>query len=412
MTEELTKRVAAEFRAAREHAEMARGASPRPDGAELEAQWRARGEPAPEEPLPKLAPIRFVKDEVIPPRKWTVHDGWIPTRKTTLMQGDGGDGKTPLMQQLQSSCATGLPWIGLRVEECVSIGFYTEDEEQDLKERQAAIDAAYGQHCASTCKMHLFPRADEENELVVFDRLGKPTLTGFYWQVHEAALDLRARLVVLDVAVDLFGGDEINRRNVRAFMRPLNALARKIDGAVALTSHLSQAGIKSYGGHSGSTDWSNASRSRLHLGRPKPEKGEPADANARILTRRKANFASIGDTIKLRWQNGVLVPADTMPSRFRRPVEDVFLALLDAHHGANRRPLSESPSATNFAPRVFEKLPAGDRDSYREGNFRGAMESLFKSRKIISVTYGRKGDERRRIARNVDLNKDQEERQQ
>ncbi len=104
------------------------------------------------------------------------------------MQGDGGDGKTPLVQQLQSSCATALPWIGLRVEECVSIGFYIEDEEQHLKERQAAIDAAYSQHCASTGNLHLFPRPDEENELVVFDRTGKPSITPFYHQVREAAL--------------------------------------------------------------------------------------------------------------------------------------------------------------------------------------------------------------------------------
>ena len=100
-----------------------------------------------DEPLPKLIPLRFVKGEVLPPRVWIVDDGWIPARKTTLIQGDGGDGKTSLAQQLQSSCATGLPWLGLRVNECVSVGFYTEDEAYDMKERQAAIDAAYGYDC-------------------------------------------------------------------------------------------------------------------------------------------------------------------------------------------------------------------------------------------------------------------------
>jgi RecA-family ATPase len=353
-----------------------------------------------EEPLPKLVPLRFVKGEEIPPREWIVHDGWIPTRKTTLLQGDGGDGKTPLMQQLQSSCATKLPWLGLRVEECVSIGVYTEDEEQDLKQRQTAIDAVYGQHCASTGKMHLFPRAGEENELVVFDRSGKPTLTPFYHQVRESALDLKSRLVVLDVAVDLFGGDEINRRQVRAFMRPLNALAREIDGAVAMTSHVSQAGIKSDGGHSASTDWSNASRTRLYLSRPKGKNGEPIDPNARILARKKANFASVGDTVKLHWKDGVIVPdASSMPSYFRRPADDIFLALLDEHCAANRQPLSESRNAANFAPRVFASAVANARDGYAIGDFKTAMESLFKSGKIRSVNYGRSGDERRKIVR-------------
>jgi RecA-family ATPase len=353
-----------------------------------------------EELLPKLVPISFVEGEVLKPRKWIVHDGWIPTRKVTLAQGNGGDGKTSLVHQLQSSCATPLPWIGLRVEECASIGFYTEDEEQDLKERQAAIDAAYGQHCASTGKMHLFPRAGEENELLVFDRARKPSLTTFYRQVCEAASDFRARLVVLDVAVDLFGGNEIVRQEVRALFRPLHTLARKIDGAVVMTSHVSQAGIQSDGGHSGSTDWSNAVRSRLYLSRPKGENGEPIDPNARILTRKKANFASIGDTVKLHWKDGVIVP-DTLgaPSYFRRPADDVFLALLDEHCTANRQPLSESRNAANFAPRVFASAAANARDGYAIGDFKTAMESLFKSGKIRSVNYGRSGDERRKIVR-------------
>jgi RecA-family ATPase len=269
--------------------------------------------------FPKLTPIRFIEGEILPPRKWIVPDGWMPARKVKLIQGDGGDGKSTLLQQLQSSCATALPWIGLRVEECASVGFYTEEEEIDLKERQAWIDTAYGQHCASTGNLHLFPRADEENELVVFDRDGKPELTRFYHQVRQTVLDLRARLLVLDVAVDLFGGDEIRRREVRAFMRPLNKLAREIDGAVALTSHISQAGIRSDGGHSASTDWSNAGRSRLYLNRPKTESGEEIDANARLLARKKANYASIGDVIKLRWQNGLLVPSPLASPNFSRP---------------------------------------------------------------------------------------------
>lgn len=134
-----------------------------------------------------------------------------------------------------------------------------------------------------------------------------------------------------------------------------------------------------------------------------------ADPNARLLTRKKANYARIGDTIRLRWQNGILVPTDTMPSRFRRPVEGVFLALLDEHYAANRHPLSESRNATNFAPKVFSRAPTNLRDGYGYGDLQRAMETLFKGRKIISVTYGRSGDERRKIVRNVDLNNEKEE---
>ena len=333
-------------------------------------------------------------------RKWLA-PGWIPDRTVTLLQGDGGRGKSSIVQQLQSSCAVALAWLGLPVRETPSLGIYTEDEALDLDIRQDAIDVIMGQDCVATGLMHMIPMAGEDTELVVFDQRGNPTLTRFYHQVWEAALDYHVGLVTLDVAVDLYGGNEIMRRQVRAFIRPLHTLARKIDGSVVLTGHVSGAGLQSDGGHSASTDWSNCSRSRLYLGVPKGDNDSEADPDARLMTRKKANFASIGDTLKLRWQNGVLVPQESMPSYFRRPVEDVFLALLDEHNAANRRPLSESNNATNYAPRVFASLPDKERDSYREADFRRAMETLFKDRKIASVPYGRRGDERRKIVRNV-----------
>ena len=353
------------------------------------------GAPAGEsQPIPKLSPIRFIEGEVLPPREWIVPD-WLPTRKVALLQGDGGDGKTPLMQQLQSSCATALPWIGLLVEECVSVGFYTEDEEQDIKERQAAIDVAYNQHCPSAnTRMHLFPRCGEDNELVVFDRAGVAKETMFYRQVRETVLDVRARLLVLDVAVDLYGGDEINRRQVRAFMQRLGALAREMNGSVVMTGHLSQAGIRSDGGHSGSTDWSNASRVRFYLARPKPDGlDEKADPDARILTRKKANLARIGDTVKLRWQNGLLIPDGSSAGLGypRRSCEDVFLAILDQHSSLNMRPVSDNPHSRNYAPKVFGDLPDKEREEYRQADFKRAMNTLFKSRQIKNITYGRPG---------------------
>jgi hypothetical protein len=226
---------------------------------------RGNGADAADEPLPKLIPIRTseLMGAPVPTREWRVR-GWIPLDTTTLIQGDGGLGKTSLAQQLQTSCATELPWIGLPVEPCVSLGVYTEDKLRDLEIRQAAINAVYGCDYDQTSHMLWLPRAGEESELIVFDRVGTPTLTKFYWQVCEAALDYQAGLVTLDVAVDLYGGDEIKRRQVRAFIRSLNNLAERIRGSVVLTGHVSQSGIQSDGGHSGSTDWS-APPSNIHI---------------------------------------------------------------------------------------------------------------------------------------------------
>ena len=223
---------------------------------------------------------------------------------------------------------------------------------------------------------------------VVFDRAGNPTLTTFYRQVCEAALDHRVKLVTLDVVVDLYGGNQIARRQVRAFMRPLVSLARMIDGSVVATAHVSQAGIQSDGGHSSSTDWSNAARSRAYLSAPKDEGNGAVDTDARILSRKKSNFARIGEMIKLQWKNGVFVPEALSTShRFRRPAEDVFLALLDALIGEGQK-ASPKPKAGNYAPAFFMKRSAKEREDYGRPDFERAMQSLLQGRKIRIAAYG------------------------
>jgi len=360
----------------------------KPNGDEPPPHYGDRNPPPPggeeEPPLPKLVPLKRVKGRV---REWSVRE-WVPKRTVTLLQGDGGLGKSTLLQQLQSSWATCLPWVGLPVEECASLGVYTEDEDQDIDLRQDIIDAAYGLDCVATGKQHMLAMAGEDSEMVVFDRAGDPTLTKFYRQICEAAMDYRVGALALDVAVDLYGGNEIMRRQVRAFMRAVVKLARMINGPVVMTGHVSQAGIQSDGGHSGSTDWSNAVRSRAYLSAQKDEGNGPVDPDARILTRKKANNARLGEMVKLRWQKGLFVPEATTPNYFRRPVEDVFLALLDAVTTEGQT-VSPKAKASNYAPALFMKRLPNERDDYQRADFERALQALFQRQKIKIAPYGR-----------------------
>jgi AAA domain len=360
----------------------------KPNGDEPPPHYGDRNPPPPgeaeEPPLPKLVPLKRVKGRV---REWSVRE-WVPKRTVTLLQGDGGLGKSTLLQQLQSSWATCLPWVGLPVEECASLGVYTEDEDQDIDLRQDIIDAAYGLDCVATGKQHMLAMAGEDSEMVVFDRAGDPTLTKFYRQICEAAMDYHVGALALDVAVDLYGGNEIMRRQVRAFMRAVVKLARMINGPVVMTGHVSQAGIQSDGGHSGSTDWSNAVRSRAYLSAQKDEGNGPVDPDARILTRKKANNARLGEIVKLRWQQGLFVPEATTPNYFRRPVEDVFLALLDAVTTEGQT-VSPKAKASNYAPALFMKRLPNERDDYQRADFERALQALFQRQKIKIAPYGR-----------------------
>jgi RecA-family ATPase len=349
-------------------------------------------------------------DSAIEPLEWLVPD-WIPKRRVTIFQGDGGLGKSTVLQQLQTSVATGCAWLGLAVIRTgASIGVYSEEEDRDLRRRQVLIDHAYAQQDRDHYPlMKWYPlqsrplnkdffTADQSSALFTIEN-GKPTLTGLFWKLHKAAYKLKVELVTLDVAVDLFDADEIRRREVRAFLRALSALARELNCAVVLSAHVSQAALRNDGGHSGSTDWSNGPRSRLYLSLPQSDDDVAVDYNARLLTRKKANDASVGDTIKLHWEDGLIIPDSPRTGYFKRPVEDVFLTLLDEHYAANRDPLSENARAGNFAPRRFAHLPARKRDDYREPDFRRAMESLFTDRKIVSVDYGRPDRLRKKIIR-------------
>ena len=91
---------------------------------------------------------------------------------------------------------------------------------------------------------HWMPRLGEDNLLMTFARNGVGELTTFHRQVVEAALDLKARLVIIDTAADTFGGNENDRSHVRQFVqRALGQIALKINGAVLCCAHPSRAGI-------------------------------------------------------------------------------------------------------------------------------------------------------------------------
>ena len=208
-----------------------------------------------------------------------------------------------------------------------------------------------------------------------------------------------AQLVVIDTVSDTFGGDENDRGQVRFYIQAaLGGLARALDGAVLATAHPSRAGMLKDGtGDSGSTGWDAGFRSRLSLRTPQPDRdehGEPldeADPYARVLQRKKANYAPREDEIELFWKEGVFYPklstSGFLGSIDRRRCEDVFLALLDATNSENQ-PVSSNSRAGNYAPRLFVRRP--ERDRCKNGDFERAMQrSLHKSGSPMWSTAGR-----------------------
>jgi RecA-family ATPase len=363
-------------------------------------------------PKPKAPPadLRLIDpitlhDKAIPERRWLVPD-WIPWHTVTGLYGDGGLGKSLLAQQLMTATSIGKPWVGLSATRVRSLGVFCEDHEDELHRRQAAINEIYGCSFADLEDMKWLPRFGMENLLMTFEG-GVGTTTVFWSQLLNAARDFGAQLLIIDTVADTFGGNENDRGQVRQYVSTaLGSLAREIDGCVLALAHPSRAGMFTGSGDSGSTGWSNTFRSRAFLHAPETEEGAAPDLYARILSRKKANYALREDEIKLRWQQGVFVRSDLTETGFvgsisRRKAERVFLELLDAVTEEGR-PVSDSSHAPNYAPKLFAMRP--ERDGYAKADFVRAMERLFASRAIEVVEYGRASDQRRKIARNPNHN--------
>jgi RecA-family ATPase len=355
------------------------------------------------EPMVIVDP-RTLEGKPVPERRWIV-PGWLPFGYTTALYGDGGTGKTLLAQQLMTSCATGVPWLGMSTMPCPVFGLFCEDDEDELHRRQDAINAHCGINFSDLGNMRWVSGVGADNFLVSFDYERMIRLPRFE-ELTKAALDFQARLVIVDTAADTFGGNENDRSQVRQYVGAgLNRLARALDGgrggAVLLNAHPSRFGMSGLGdGDGASTAWSNTVRSRLSLVRPKDDGETKADSDERILSRKKANYASIGTEIRLRWQRGVLAPVQPAGGGSRAinrsHAEAVFLELLDAATAQNRN-VSDSKNGGNYAPKLFAASP--NRKGLAKVDFLHAMEGLFAEDKITMEDYGRKGDPRRRIVR-------------
>jgi RecA-family ATPase len=322
----------------------------------------------------------------IPERVWIVAD-WLPLGAVTGQYGNGGVGKGMSAQQLQTACATGTPWLGLAVMRCPSLGFYSEDDEDELHRRQERICQSFGLRFSDLGEMRWISGVGRDTTLCTFDASGRMHVTDLYYQIEEAALEHSSRLIVLDNAADIFGGNENDRGQVRRFVGGLlSRLAITCEAAVLLNAHPSRAGLASGNLDGGNTAWHNSMRSRWGLAKPKGD--EEPDDGERVLTRHKANYAPDGGVIRLRWASGVLVPVTRdggiAGAASRSTAESVFLDLLDKCQAQGIH-LSESPRAQNYAPKTFARRP--DRDGFTAKDFELAMHALFAERRIRVADY-------------------------
>jgi RecA-family ATPase len=262
------------------------------------------------QPFPVVSPLQW-QGLTPPPLDWMV-DGAILRGTVAMLSGDGGLGKSLLAQQLLTASATNNDWLGLKVAGGRAMGFFCEDDLDELWRRQECINQFYGLAMGDLEDVYLTSRVGQENVLMEFDRNNdKPKEQPLLSQLRNKVKELGIQLLVLDTLADVFAGNEIIRNQVRRFVSAMRSIALEMNGAVLLTAHPSLAGLNSGSGISGSTAWNNSVRSRLYLTAPKPKNdGDEVDPDTRFLKTMKANQGRAGGQIEIKWKEGVFMRAE------------------------------------------------------------------------------------------------------
>jgi RecA-family ATPase len=330
-------------------------------------------------PLPVIDP-RDWQGKTVPERQWFV-EGLIPDRTVTNLSGAGGSGKTEIILQLIAASSLQTQWFGKDVSIGPCLYYGAEDEADELHRRLETIVRRTGRQLSELAGIRLIPMAGLDAVLAEPDRQGNLAATAIFPKLEAETRALRPKLIVIDPSADVFGGDEINRSQVRKFVSMLRGLAIDFDCAVLLLSHPSLSGLNSGTGTSGSTAWNNSVRSRLYLEIP----NESPDA--RVLKVVKANYGKTGEAIAIRWNDGVYDldngPDPVLAKVLNKTADDVFMAVFAklTDQGQALGP-NVGPS---YAPKKISSHP--DAKGYTKVDLAGAMQRLLDGGRLrIEVT--------------------------
>jgi RecA-family ATPase len=141
-------------------------------------------------------------------------------------------------------------------------------------------------------------------------------------------------------------------------------------------------------------------RARAYLKGVNPEPGEQPDDDLREIVFKKNQYGKLGESIVLRYQDGMFLPVPGMTSLNKmaeeRKADDVFLDLLrrfekEGRHVSHR-------SGTTYAPSLFAREDEAKRANLGSKALEAAMRRLFKGGKIHNEQYGRPSRPHYRIA--------------
>ena len=321
----------------------------------------------PEEPAPPLLTRLTVADVQTnpPPPPSYAWEGLVPTGHVTLLSAHGGVGKSTIALMLCVAAALNRPLFGIPTNAGNALFVSLEDSGSVVRHRLAWITKAWSLNPAELDRrLAIVDGTDHPEMFTSTGRADAGFTTGTYDEMAELVETEGFGLIVIDNASDAFDGDEIQRRQVRAFMRSLSRLARHTGCAILLLAHVDKGTsranqVENDEGYSGSTAWHNSSRSRLYLRRK--------SGDLLALIHQKNNLGRRCEPLELIWPEGGLPtaarPDDPFQARVRaREADDRAAALLRLIAEFEDRGFfcSPEPTAKNNVHAVLRGDPAFD----------------------------------------------------
>jgi len=282
------------------------------------------------------------------PPAWRL-EGWLPEGTVTLLAANGGVGKSNLSLQLGVALVHGQQFMDIATKPSRVLVLSGEDEARTVHFRVANI-----------CQDMQVPMASLANRMTVYDltqqdcvlwRDGHPT-ERMQW-LADQAVRLKAEVIVIDNASDVFADNENDRTAVRGFMRALNLIAHVTRAAVLLLAHVDKASVRMGAGQdtnstfSGSTAWNNSARSRWAMVR---------DGQTVTIKHEKCNLGPLQEEIRVEFDSGSktfkrfgTVPGATAAAALMRNGQRVAVMrlMLEAERAGQR--ISLSATANNNA---------------------------------------------------------------
>lgn len=268
------------------------------DAASLQA---AQPPDLPEPMLKTVSVGDVITNPALPPA--FIWDGYLPRGVVALLSAHGGTGKSTIALMLGVCAALGRPLFGVDTIQCKALFVSLEDGGGIVRHRLASICHHWKIDPAELDGKLLIVDGTENPELFSAENRSPGDTTPTYSELRKLVQSKNLGLVVVDNASDAFGGDEINRRQVRAFMRALTEVARLTNCSVMLLAHVDKNTSRKgrpdgSEGYSGSTAWHNSSRSRLFM--------THAQDGTLLLEHQKSNLGKLREPLALQWPHAGL----------------------------------------------------------------------------------------------------------